>query len=43
MKLLLTFRATMTERELLPGLLDAGGALHPELSERVRKYLAKRS
>lgn len=34
----LQFRAVTTERELLPRLLAAGGALHPEALARARKY-----
>ncbi|MEU5313091.1 MOSC domain-containing protein [Streptomyces sp. NPDC021562] len=34
------FRATTTERELLPRLLAAGAALHPEALARARKYVA---
>lgn len=37
----LTFRATMNEHELLPRLLAAGEALHTELLEVARKYVAK--
>ncbi|MDX2826833.1 MOSC domain-containing protein, partial [Streptomyces ipomoeae] len=36
----LVFRAEMTERELLPRLLAAGEALHPEVLETARKYAA---
>ncbi|MGW0840287.1 MOSC domain-containing protein [Streptomyces sp. NPDC002787] len=39
----LAFRATMTEKELLPRLLDAGEALHSEVAEWARKYVAERS
>ncbi|MEU2062231.1 MOSC domain-containing protein [Streptomyces sp. NPDC013455] len=35
------FRAVTTERHLLPRLLAAGGALHPETLERARKYAAE--
>ncbi|MFH8403374.1 MOSC domain-containing protein [Streptomyces sp. NPDC018019] len=35
----LTFRAMTTERELLPRLLEAGEALHPELREGALKYI----
>lgn len=38
----LTFRATMTEHELLPRLPAAGEALHPELLETARKYVEKK-
>ncbi|MER6263957.1 MOSC domain-containing protein [Streptomyces sp. 900105245] len=34
------FRAVTTERELLPRLLDAGDALHPESLAAARKYVA---
>jgi MOSC domain-containing protein YiiM len=37
----LQFRAVTTERGLLPRLLAAGEALHPEWSEAARKYVAK--
>jgi MOSC domain-containing protein YiiM len=37
----LTFRAETTERELLPNLLAAGYALHPEVLELARKYVEK--
>ncbi|BBC35985.1 hypothetical protein SGFS_072790 [Streptomyces graminofaciens] len=37
----LTFRAEMTERELLPRLLAAGDALHPEVWDEARKYVEK--
>ncbi|MFF7164771.1 MOSC domain-containing protein [Streptomyces sp. NPDC008086] len=37
----LQFRAVTTERKLLPRLLAAGEALHPELLEQARKYGAK--
>ncbi|MFI5689034.1 MOSC domain-containing protein [Streptomyces sp. NPDC051636] len=36
----LQFRAVTTERELLPRLLAAGSALHPESLEQARKYVA---
>jgi MOSC domain-containing protein YiiM len=39
----LEFRATTTERELLPRLLAAGAALHPEALARARKYVAAQS
>ncbi|MFE0249634.1 MOSC domain-containing protein [Streptomyces sp. NPDC059010] len=35
------FRAVTTERKLLPRLLAAGEALHPESLETARKYVAK--
>ncbi|MFG2428746.1 MOSC domain-containing protein [Streptomyces sp. NPDC048590] len=35
------FRATTTERELLPRLLDAGDALHSETLRAAREYVAK--
>ncbi|MBV7697113.1 MOSC domain-containing protein [Streptomyces sp. TRM70350] len=35
----LQFRAVTTERALLPRLLAAGGALHPESWEAARKYV----
>ncbi|MEU6000863.1 MOSC domain-containing protein [Streptomyces sp. NPDC047197] len=37
----LQFRAVMTEKHLLPSLLAAGDALHPELIETARKYAEK--
>ncbi|MEU9009866.1 MOSC domain-containing protein [Streptomyces sp. NPDC048479] len=37
----LSFRADTTERELLPRLLAAGEALHPELLKDAREYVAK--
>ncbi|MEU7643692.1 MOSC domain-containing protein [Streptomyces huasconensis] len=37
----LQFRAVTTERTLLPLLLAAGDALHPEEAERARKYVAR--
>ncbi|WP_460106922.1 MOSC domain-containing protein [Streptomyces sp. YKOK-J1] len=37
------FRAVTTERELLPGLLAAGDALHPEALAAARKYVAAQS
>ncbi|MGJ5800985.1 MOSC domain-containing protein [Streptomyces europaeiscabiei] len=37
----LAFRATMNEHGLLPRLLAAGDALHPEVLEIARKYAAK--
>jgi MOSC domain-containing protein YiiM len=37
----LQFRAVTTERTLLPRLLAAGDALHPEVLADARKYLAK--
>lgn len=37
----LQFRAVMTEKHLLPSLLAAGEALHPELIETARKYADK--
>ncbi|MFF7469491.1 MOSC domain-containing protein [Streptomyces sp. NPDC008092] len=37
------FRATTTERELLPRLLAAGAALHPEALAQARKYVAAQS
>ncbi|MFI2759820.1 MOSC domain-containing protein [Streptomyces echinatus] len=37
----LQFRAVTTERELLPRLLAAGDALHPETLEKARKYAAE--
>ncbi|MFD5447716.1 MOSC domain-containing protein [Streptomyces sp. NPDC127100] len=36
----LQFRAVTTERELLPRLLAAGDALHPEALAKARKYAA---
>ncbi|MFF4970501.1 MOSC domain-containing protein [Streptomyces sp. NPDC001083] len=36
------FRAKTTERDLLPGLLAAGAALHPEALAAVEKYVARR-
>lgn len=35
------FRAVMTEKHLLPGLLAAGDALHSELTETARAYARK--
>ncbi|MET8283790.1 MOSC domain-containing protein [Streptomyces sp. NPDC048448] len=35
------FRAMTTERELLPGLLAAGPALHPEAWAAAEKYVAR--
>jgi MOSC domain-containing protein YiiM len=37
----LLFRAENTERELLPRVLAAGAALHPESLEGARRYVAK--
>ncbi|MGW7274176.1 MOSC domain-containing protein [Streptomyces sp. NPDC054864] len=37
----LQFRAVMTEKHLLPSLLAAGDALHPELIETARAYAEK--
>lgn len=37
----LQFKAVMTEKHLLPRLLAAGDALHPELIESARKYAQK--
>ncbi len=37
------FRAVTTERELLPRLLAAGDALHPEAIERARVYMARQN
>ncbi|MFB7245356.1 MOSC domain-containing protein [Streptomyces populi] len=37
----LAFRASTTERKLLPRLLAAGGALHPEALAEAREYVAK--
>ncbi|WP_432080264.1 MOSC domain-containing protein [Streptomyces sp. WAC 04229] len=37
----LQFRAVTTQRELLPRLLAAGGALHPEALAQARKYVAR--
>ncbi|MFJ2609469.1 MOSC domain-containing protein [Streptomyces sp. NPDC091279] len=37
----LQFRASTTERELLPRLLAAGAALHPESTEAALRYLEK--
>jgi MOSC domain-containing protein YiiM len=37
----LQFRAVTTERELLPRLLAAGEALHPEIWEKARTYAEK--
>lgn len=37
----LEFRATTTERELLPRLLDAGEALHTEALHAARAYVAE--
>ncbi|MGW2821656.1 MOSC domain-containing protein [Streptomyces sp. NPDC001443] len=38
----LQFRASTTERELLPRLLPAGAALHPESLAAARKYVGRR-
>jgi MOSC domain-containing protein YiiM len=37
----LAFRAETTERTLLPRVLTAGDALHPELLEMAEKYVAR--
>ncbi|MCX5142317.1 MOSC domain-containing protein [Streptomyces sp. NBC_00338] len=37
----LQFRAVTTQRELLPLLLTAGAALHPEALRRARAYVAR--
>jgi MOSC domain-containing protein YiiM len=37
------FRAVTNERELLPRLLAAGDALHPEAIERARVYIARQN
>ncbi|MFF7606506.1 MOSC domain-containing protein [Streptomyces parvulus] len=37
----LQFRAVTTQRELLPRLLAAGGALHPDALAQARKYVAR--
>ncbi|MGW2641338.1 MOSC domain-containing protein [Streptomyces sp. NPDC001348] len=37
----LEFRATTTERELLPRVLGAGAALHPETLAAARRYVAE--
>ncbi|MFH0516680.1 MOSC domain-containing protein [Streptomyces sp. M41] len=37
----LQFRAVTVERKLLPRLLEAGEALHPEWMETARKYVEK--
>ncbi|CCK28033.1 MOSC domain-containing protein [Streptomyces davaonensis JCM 4913] len=37
----LAFRAATTQRELLPRVLAAGEALHPEELDTARKYVAK--
>ncbi|MFF3659791.1 MOSC domain-containing protein [Streptomyces olivochromogenes] len=39
----LAFRAETTERALLPRVLAAGDALHPELLETAQKYVARHS
>ncbi|WP_329365277.1 MOSC domain-containing protein [Streptomyces sp. NBC_01483] len=39
----LAFRAETTERTLLPRVLAAGDALHPELLEMAEKYVARHS
>ncbi|MFG3205944.1 MOSC domain-containing protein [Streptomyces sp. NPDC048192] len=39
----LEFRAVTTERELLPRLLAAGEALHPESLAAARKYVAQQA
>ncbi|SCF79227.1 MOSC domain-containing protein [Streptomyces sp. Ncost-T6T-2b] len=37
----LQFRASTTERTLLPSLLAAGEALHPEALRKAREYVAR--
>lgn len=37
----LQFRAVMTEKHLLPSLLAAGDALHPEAAKTARQYVEK--
>lgn len=37
----LQFRAVTTQRELLPRLLAAGEALHPDALAQARKYVAR--
>ncbi|QKW08656.1 MOSC domain-containing protein [Streptomyces sp. NA04227] len=37
----LQFRAVTTDRSLLPRLLEAGDALHPEAREKAQAYIAK--
>ncbi|MFD3313267.1 MOSC domain-containing protein [Streptomyces sp. NPDC058694] len=37
----LQFRAVTTERALLPKVLEAGDALHPEALEKAREYVEK--
>ncbi|MET7357472.1 MOSC domain-containing protein [Streptomyces sp. NPDC005562] len=39
----LQFRAITTETSLLPRLLAAGDALHPETAERARAYVARQA
>ncbi|MFJ9410401.1 MOSC domain-containing protein [Streptomyces sp. NPDC101393] len=39
----LTFRALTTERALLPRLLEAGDALHPEARTKALKYVRQRA
>ncbi|MCX4586439.1 MOSC domain-containing protein [Streptomyces sp. NBC_01481] len=39
----MAFRAETTERTLLPKVLAAGDALHPELLRAAREYVAKQS
>ncbi|MEU3918645.1 MOSC domain-containing protein [Streptomyces sp. NPDC029004] len=39
----MAFRAETTERTLLPEVLAAGDALHPELLRAAREYVAKQS
>ncbi|WP_149185179.1 MOSC domain-containing protein [Streptomyces sp. TRM49041] len=39
----MAFRAKTTERELLPRILAAGNAPHPELRDAAREYVARRS
>ncbi|MFE9096064.1 MOSC domain-containing protein [Streptomyces sp. NPDC007264] len=39
----LEFRASTTERQLLPGLLAAGDTLHPETAAAAREYTRKQA
>lgn len=41
MTVALQFRAVTTEREMLPRLLAAGDALHPEALKQAREHVEK--
>ncbi|SNX63432.1 hypothetical protein SAMN06272735_5240 [Streptomyces sp. TLI_55] len=41
MTVALSFRATTTERALLPRMLAAGDALHPEVLRSAHEYVEK--